>query len=120
MSEFIGWLELYGLPTTGSADYGDPDYESMNNWQEFLAGTNPTNAASVLKITTVYPIRTSLWAVVKWQSVSSRSYFLQRCSSLSSGFMTIQSNLAGADGTTIYFDTTATNATSFFYRVGVQ
>ena len=114
------WDQKYGLPTDGSADFMDSDGDGMNNWQEFLAGTNPTNAASVLKITTVYPIRTSLWAVVKWQSVSSRSYFLQRCSSLSSGFMTIQSNLAGADGTTIYFDTTATNATSFFYRVGVQ
>ena len=51
MSEFIGWLGEYSLPTDGSADQGDPDGDGTQTDAEYAADTNPTNKESVLIIT---------------------------------------------------------------------
>ena len=40
------WLQRYGFPTDGSADYIDLDADGYNNWLEWLAGSDPTNAQS--------------------------------------------------------------------------
>jgi hypothetical protein len=116
------WLNRYGFPTDGSADYSDPDGDGMNNWQEWIAGTNPTNALSVLQMRPLI-LTTNLSGVnVRWQSVSGRSYFLQRSTNLGvqPAFSILQSNIVGNAGTTTYTDTNAAGATPFFYRVGVQ
>jgi hypothetical protein len=116
------WAQQYGLPTDGSADFVDSDGDGMNNWQEFIAGTNPTNAASLLAMSSAVPLSGQNGVVVKWQSVDTRTYCLQRGTDLGSptAFSTIQSNIVGQAGTTLFIDTTATNGRSFFYRVGVQ
>jgi len=116
----IAWLQQYGLPTDGTADYVDTDGDGMNNWQEWVAGTNPTNAASLLKM--LAPSITVSGVTVRWQSVSGKTYFIQRSGDLSvpASFTTLQGNIAGQTGTTTYLDLTATGPGPFFYRVGVQ
>jgi hypothetical protein len=45
------WERLYGFSTNSVADASaDPDQDGMTNLQEYLAGTDPTNALSYLKI----------------------------------------------------------------------
>jgi hypothetical protein len=114
------WAQMYGFPTDGSADFVDTDGDGMNNWQEWRAGTVPTNAASRLAMDLL--ATNSVGLQISWQSVSGTTYYLQRSSDLSapSAFSSIRSNLIGQTGTTVYTDTTATNGGPYFYRIGVQ
>ena len=40
------WLQQYGLPINRSTDTADPDGDGVDNYHEWLAGTNPTNSLS--------------------------------------------------------------------------
>jgi hypothetical protein len=111
------WLQQYGLLTDGSVDYVDSDGDGMNNWQEWKAGTNPTNAASLLWVAS--PSNSVFGITLTWQSVNTRTYYLQSSTNLPA-FTSIQSNLVGQTGSTSYTDITATNGGPYFYRVGVQ
>ncbi len=117
---FIGWLQQYGLPTDGSADYIDSDVDGMNNWQKWICGTDPTNAASVLKM--LSPAGGASRTDVRWLSVTNRNYFLQRAPNLAlqASFLTVATNVAGQVGITTFTDTNAAGGGPFFYRVGVK
>ncbi len=120
MSEFIGWLQHYGLPTDGTADYDDPDGDGLNDMQEWIAGTDPTNLLSVLQM--LSPRNGVSGVTVAWQSVTNRNYFLERAADLGAQppFSTLQSNIVGRAGTTSCTDTSAVGLGPFFYRVSVQ
>jgi hypothetical protein len=64
------WESTYfGSPTGANRD-DDSDGDKMTNWEEYVAGTNPTNAASYLKVSWV----SNLGAELTFESVSNRSY----------------------------------------------
>ena len=114
------WLQQFGLLTDGSVDLTDGDGDHHSTWQEWRADTIPTDALSVLRMTatTNAPEGTE----VTWQSVATRTYFLERATNLASPspFLTLTTNIAGQSGTTTYTDTSAASTSPCFYRVGVQ
>ena len=114
------WAQQNSFLINGNDDYADPDHDGMNNYQEWKAGTLPRNASSVLKL--ISPTNSIVGTKVTWQSVSGVTYYLQRATNLAAQppFTSYVSNLTGQAVSTSYTDTTATNATSYFYRVGVQ
>lgn len=113
---FRSWLQGYGLPGDGSADYVDSDGDGMNNWQEYIAGTDPTDPTSVLQITSG---PSAFSQDITWLSVPSRTYSIERSTDLRS-FSVLQSNIAGMYGTTTFTDTNMTGSRQFFYRVLVE
>jgi hypothetical protein len=113
------WAQQYGFSTDGTADYLDTDGDGMNNWQEWQAGTNPTNAASLLNILAITNSPTGI--KVTWQVVLGRYYYVQRSTNLAAqpAFLTIATNIYSLSRQS-YTDSTATNGGPYFYRVGVQ
>jgi len=114
------WAQQYGLPTDGTADFEDPDGEGADNYHEWRSDTVPTNAASALWMSGVSNGAAGL--SVSWQSVPTRSYWLDRAEDLGASpvFQTIATNIPGVAGTTTFNDASATNGGPYFYRVGVQ
>ena len=121
LDPFHAWLASYGLPSDGSADYLDSDGNGLNNWQEYLAGTNPTNASSVFKITGGQVLPGGQF-VLRWLSVSNRLYDVMRGTNLAAGagaFVPVPgaTNLAGTSPQNTYTDSVSSVSTRAFYRV---
>ncbi len=114
------WLQQYGLPTDGSVDFTDADSDRLNNWQEWIAGTAPTDPTSALRL--LNPARSASGITVTWESVSNRTYFLERATTLggTSSFVLLTNNISGQSGTTHYTDINALGPGPFFYRVGIK
>ena len=115
------WKLQYGFdpldPTVAGAD---PDHDGENNLEEYLAGTNPTNAASVFHI--ISAAKTNIDVRVTWSTAGGHSYVLQTNGDLGAGtfadFSPVISVGGTNEGTTNYLDPGAvTNHSSRFYRI---
>jgi hypothetical protein len=106
--------------TGNSADFMDADGDGLNNWAEWLSGTNPTNALSVLRLAA--PSFSAGQVSVRWQSVAGVSYFLERSTNLAaqSSFVIIATNILGQANATNYVASNAVGAARGFYRIGVK
>jgi hypothetical protein len=90
----------------------------MNNRQEWICGTCPTNPLSALRLLSAACDGATV--AVSWQSVAGVNYSLQRSTNLASPFTLLAAKIIGQGATAAYVDTNATGAGPFFYRVGVQ
>jgi len=69
--------------TLGVNPNADPDGDGMSNKQEYLAGTNPTNSASNLKITAFDPTDGTS-TKLSWNTVLTRHYLIEENTNLDS------------------------------------
>jgi len=112
------WLLQYGLPINGSADFADPDTDGLNDWQEWVAGTNPTNAASALRLVSISNSESG--TTLRWSSVTNRTYWVEGTTNpASESFSLIATNLTGLAGTLTYTNTNSSAFSTLCYRVGV-
>ena len=65
------WEQTYFSSTTAGDPLADSDGDGMLNWQEYVAGTNPTNALSYLKLDAT---STCGSATLTFEAVSNRTY----------------------------------------------
>ena len=115
------WWELqYFGHLTGTDPIADPDHDGMNNLAEWTAGTNPTNVASVLRLTLVSATNANN-IVVSWPSVAGKNYWLQRSTNLLTGFNSVVgTNIAATAPTNVLTDTAILPGSTRYYRAGVQ
>jgi hypothetical protein len=78
----VAWL-LQNFGTTNVNAAADPDGDGQSNLQEYLAGTDPNNAASNLKITSIVRGgRLPTMTQINWNGVATRFYVVQESPSL--------------------------------------
>lgn len=96
----------------------DPDGDGMNNLAEFRAGTNPTNAASVFKLTGLNP---GSGSVAMLPSVSGINYRVETRDDVGAGgWLLLVDQILGTGSSLMIGDTNAAVLPKRFYRAAVQ
>jgi hypothetical protein len=115
------WMAQYGLPSDGSADFADSDGDSFDNYSEWKAGTNPTNAASYFDFIAAGTGFVPAGCRLQWNSITDRTYRIDISTNLVDGaFQPLESGIQGQDGVTEFIDTNANEKTQAYYRVVVE
>lgn len=116
------WENLYSGSIHGLVATNDDDGDGLNNYQEWVAGTDPTNAASVFRIEAMQWSNNT--AILTFQGWSNRLYSVDAESALptNSNWSRISpAPFPGVGGLTSWVDTNSLVApTSQFYRMNVE
>ncbi|HOP97341.1 MAG TPA: lamin tail domain-containing protein [Verrucomicrobiota bacterium] len=111
------WELAHGTdPLQPDAD-ADPDGDGHNNWQEYVAGTHPTDALSVLKLE--WSRLSDAEVELRFNAVSNRTYAIQvRPESAGpAGWQTWQSISAASTNRLLRFTNTVSGTSPRFYRL---
>lgn len=115
------WLDEYELVTGGdyeAADVSDTDSDGLKAWEEYVAGTDPTDTASVLKINSISNSVSGF--VINWQSIEGKTYSIVTNSSLTSPNPGVAvSGILGLEGETSV-TSSIPSADTLFMGIGVE
>jgi hypothetical protein len=112
---------LSNAPLMTAAYDADPDGDRLSNYAEYLCGTVPTDAQSVLKMVSINPTADGS-TEVSWSSVAGRVYTLQRADGApaEANFRDLVTGIdADPSGRNVYVDT-PDRSVPHFYRVILQ
>lgn len=111
----LAWLADYGLAPTDTGALGDTDNDGLTAWQEWLAGTSPTQYLSVLALSNT--LNTTAGRILQWPTVTGRVYSVNWSSNLAtSAFTALATNITIG----IYTDTVHAAELTGFYQIGVN
>jgi len=108
------WELSFFNSITNAIAGANADGDPCSNLSEFIAGTNPTNAASFFKVS--QSITPDGQFVMQWNAVSNRIYTVQVASQLTNGFV----NVGGGVEYPVHSYTNPASASAGFYKVKVQ
>jgi hypothetical protein len=113
-----GWEAFYAGGSGGLSSDADDDADGMVNLAEFLAGTAPNDAHSVLAMSRL--TRDSNDGIaVSWQSAPGRLYKLLKTTSLGEPFQVVQGDIAATPPLNVFNDSD-TGTQHCYYRIEVQ
>ena len=113
------WLAEHGLTngTPAAEELIDHDGDGMAAWEEWVAGTSPTDASDRLAISSCARDGSGNMAVA-WPTVTGRVYDVYRSEDLRGGWTAV-AEIAGTGAPALYEDPAAGSTTAFF-RLGVR
>jgi hypothetical protein len=97
----------------------DFDHDGATDWQEYVAGTDPTDPNSVFKLVGVQPAANGE-VVVQWKSVAGKSYAIEKSTDLTAGFYELVPDVFATPPVNSYTDVNPPGATAVFYRIRVR
>ena len=86
------WLAQYGLTNYNTDAAADQDQDGLSAWQEYIAGTVPTNGTSCFKAAQ------TTRNVINWSAVSGRIYSVYWSTNLMKGFTNLNNNILYPQG----------------------
>jgi len=121
LSAFQSWqLARFGSLTNPKGAAGeDWDGDGMSNFNEFLAGTDPTNKASVFRIDAMGRSGGGSNMVLSFTTVSGKSYQLEWTTNLTSGVWTNEAAMITGTGNPMPMTNSQPAVTPRFYRMSV-
>jgi Lamin Tail Domain/Calx-beta domain/Chitobiase/beta-hexosaminidase C-terminal domain/CotH kinase protein/Divergent InlB B-repeat domain len=116
------WLDHYypGTNSYSNAAMSDTDLDGHKAWQEYIAGTDPTNALSVLKISGLrYDLSGN---IISWPGVTGRLYSVFKSTNMLFGWpgSPFTNNLSTAPTNGTVSCTDSVTSTQSFYQIKVQ
>ena len=120
----LTWLRSYGFTNDFElAEEGDPDRDGLKTWEEFRAGTDPTNAASVFRLQAIAPIANRIrltWSGTTNSGVASPFRIYRATNLFNPTWALISSNIPrSSNGLNVWTDSVPASGTRVFYRVAV-
>ncbi|MEI7850419.1 MAG: leucine-rich repeat domain-containing protein [Kiritimatiellales bacterium] len=86
------WLAKYGLTNYNTDADLDQDMDGLKAWQEYIAGTDPTNTTSCFKATQ------NARNIINWSAVSGRVYSVCWSTNLVKGLQPLETNILYPQG----------------------
>ncbi len=110
-------LDFFGSVTNDGT--GDADMDGLDDLSEYLAGTDPTDPESVLRMDWFSPSTNNAnEMVIQWRSVPGKSYRILCTDALGGTWTTYQSGIQATSDTAVA--AVPTDASCSFFQVGVE
>lgn len=110
------WEREHFANLTTATDTSDFDRDGFSDAKELLAGTDPKDRSSALRILSVTPTPGNALEI-KWSSVEGKLYTIERTADLLSPFAVIADRIPATPPINSYRDASATATGPFYYRI---
>ncbi|MHB9006291.1 MAG: M4 family metallopeptidase [Limisphaerales bacterium] len=116
--EYLQWRRDLGDRLPQVSARSDQDQDGQSDVDEFLAGTDPTQATEPFGFDREgIRIRPQGGVELRWKSVAGRKYHLLRASTVTGPFTRLAADIAATPPANTYPDTTATGPGPHFYQL---
>ena len=116
----LAQVQVFAGDYKGAQASADADHDGASNLAEWVAGTNPTNAASCLRLAAP-SVNGPNGIIIRWPSVAGKTYRLERATDLLTGLnAVVRSNISATPPTNSEPDATTLSSKARYYRIRVE